>query len=85
MPVDSIEQKSSWATFIIALRCNFCLGLIRLVVWNDELVGARASVDNHEISSYLSMVEYDHFLCRALSEKYISMAMPEIFVVLNDI
>jgi len=59
------------------------LGLIRLVAWNDELVGARASVDNHEISSDLSMVEYDHFLCRALSEKYISMAMHEIFVVLN--
>jgi hypothetical protein len=61
------------------------LGLIRLVVQNDEPVGARerASVDNHEISSDLSMVEYDHFLCRALSEKYISMAMPEIFVVLN--
>lgn len=42
-----------------------------------------ASMDNHEVSSDLSIVEYDYYVCRALSEKYISMAMTEIFVVLN--
>lgn len=61
------------------------MGLIRLVTQNDKSVGARAmaSMDNHEISSDLSIVEYDYYVCRALSEKYISMAMTEIFVVLN--